>query len=342
MKQDILKLDISWAAIFKVSLAVVLFYTLFLIENILVVILSALILSIIFNPLISFLTKRRIPRALAAILVYASTVLIFSSIIYIITPPIVIEVVNFSQNYSHYFTDYANKIYSFTGINVFDLSTVLNANASITGNLLNISKNVVGFAISFVGGIFSMVTMVGLAFFLSVEAEDINKIIRSFSPKRLEESVLTAWQKSQDQVMGWFGSRILTSFAVGVLTFIVCWALKIKFAVSLGFLAALLNLVPLIGPILTGLIIFSLGLLNSFAIGVLAVVLFTAVQLIESNILTPLITKQIIGIPNFLVLISILIGGQLMGVTGAVLAIPLFAVLYETVKNYFAYKKNQE
>jgi predicted PurR-regulated permease PerM len=85
-----------------------------------------------------------------------------------------------------------------------------------------------------------------------------------------------------------------------------------------------------------------LGLLNSFPIAFLAVILFVVVQLIESNILTPMVTKQIIGIPNFLVLISILIGGQLMGIIGAVLAIPLFAVLYETVKNYFIYKKNQE
>jgi predicted PurR-regulated permease PerM len=342
MKPDILKLDITWTAILKVSLAVVIFYALFLLENIIVVVLSALILSIIFNPLISFLNKKKIPRAVAAVLVYAVTFFILGFVLYIITPPIVIEVINFSQNFSHYFATYADKIFSLTGVNILDINSILNLSSSMGGDLLNISKNVFGFVSSFIGGMFSVATMFVLAFFLSVEADDINKLIKSFAPKRFEEDALKAWQKSQDQVMGWFGSRILTSSIVGLLTFIICVVLKVKFAVSLGFLAAVLNMVPLVGPILTALIIFSLGLLNSFPIAILSVVLFTIVQLIESNVLTPMVTKQIIGIPNFLVLISILIGGQLMGVVGAVLAIPLFAVLYETVKNYFEYKKNQE
>lgn len=342
MPQNNQKWDISWSAIFKIFLVIVIVYALFLIRSIIVLGLCALIASIVFNPAISFLTKRKIPRTLAAIFVYATCVAIIGLIIYIVTPPIISEAGNFIQNFSQYFGIFVDEISSIVGVNILDFNKLLSANPSIADGLLNVSKWAFSFISSFVNGVFGVVTVFVLAFFLSVEESEVTKIIRFFSPKRWEEDILKAWRKSQDQVMGWFASRILTSIAVGVMTFIACFALHIKFAVSLGVLSGLLNLVPVIGPISASLILFSSGLLNSWAIAVTIVILSIIIQLIESQILTPLVTKKIIGIPNFLVLLSILIGAELMGIVGSLLAIPLFAVLYETTVNYFAYKKSQE
>ncbi|MFA5086938.1 MAG: AI-2E family transporter [Candidatus Paceibacterota bacterium] len=341
MALNITKWDISWSVIFKILLVIILVYALFLIRSIIVIGLAALVVSIIFNPAISFFTKRKIPRAVAAVMVYAGFLAIAGFIIYIIFPPIITEAMHFSQNFSNDFSNYANKISSIIGINVFDLNNLLTSNPAVGDNLLNLSKGVFGFISSFVGGLMSVATMFVLAFFLSVEENELTKMIKSFSPKKWEEDILRAWGKSQEQVMGWFGSRLITSAAVAVMTFIVCFALHIKFAVSVSVLAGLLNLVPLIGPIVASILLVSLGLLNSWTIAVVVLILSIVIQLIENYLLTPLVAKQIIGIPNFLVLFSILIGAELLGVVGAVLAIPLFAVLYETVKNYITYKKNQ-
>lgn len=342
MKQEITKWDITWSLIFKVLLVVILAYTLFLIRSILLIGLASLIVSIIFNPAISFLTKRKLPRTFSAILVYGVFLLILVLIVYLVFPPIISEVGNFSNNFSHYLTNFAGKISAISGINFLDLNLFLSKNPGIGENLVDVSRGVFNFLTSFIVGLSSVFTVFVLAFFLSIEENELTKMIRSFSPKKWEEAVLKSWQKSQDQVMGWFASRLITSLAVGVLTFIACFFLNIKFTVSVSVLAGLLNLVPLIGPTIAAIILFSLGLLNSFTTGVLIVVIAILIQLIENYILTPLITKKIIGIPNFLVLLSILIGSQLMGVVGALLAIPLFAVLYETLHNYFIYKKNQE
>jgi predicted PurR-regulated permease PerM len=339
MPQNNQKWDISWSAIFKILLVIVIVYALFLIRNIIVLGLAALVASIVFNPAISFLTRRKVPRAIAAVLVYAIFLAIVGLIIYIVIPPIISEAGNFIQNFSQYFSIVVAELSSFAGVNVLDFDKLLAANPSIADGLLNVSKWAFSFISSFVGGIFAVVTVFVLAFFLSVEESEVTKIIQSFSPKKWEEDILKAWRKSQDKVMGWFASRILTSAAVGLFTFIACFALHIKFSVSLGVLSGLLNLVPVIGPISAAIILFSLGLLNSWVIAVTIVILSILIQLIESQILTPLVTKQIIGIPNFLILLSILIGAELMGVIGSLLAIPLFAVLYETTVNYFAYKK---
>lgn len=341
MKQEATKWDIPWTVLFKIVLVAVAVYALFLIRGILVLGLAALVISIIFNPVISFLHKRRIPRTVGAVMVYGGSVLIIGLIGYLVAPSIIIEANNFSQNFSHYFYAYFQNLSVFSQISDFDFNN-LAANPAISENLLNFSKGVFSFISSFVGGLMAMVTMFVLAFFLSVEENDLTKLIKSFSPKRWEENILKAWQKSQEQVMGWFGGRIIASIAVALMTFIACFILHIKFTVSVSVLCGLLNLVPLIGPIVASIILFSLGLLNSWTVALTILLLSIIIQFIENNILTPFVSRQIIGIPNFLVLLSILIGAQLLGFVGAILAIPLGAVLYETLKNYIAYKKNQD
>lgn len=341
MQKDAVKWDIPWSVIFKIVLVIAIVYALFLIRNILVLGLAALVISIIFNPAITFLNKRKIPRTVAAILVYLAMAGLIGLIAYIITPPLIMEASNFSQNFSNYFSQYSEAISKISHINILDFNSLM-SNPMVSENLLNISKNVFNFLYSFVGGMVAMITMFVLAFFLSVEENDLTKMIKSFSPKRWEEDVLKSWQKSQEQVMGWFGGRLISSFAVALMTFIVCFALQIKFAVSVSVLAGLLNLVPLIGPIVASALLFLLGLLNSWPTALLILFFSVVIQFIENNLLTPFISKKIIGIPNFLVLLSILIGAQLLGFVGAILAIPLCAVLYETLKNYMAYKKEHE
>ena len=341
MSQNTLKWDIPWSVIFKIVLVVAIVYALFLIKNILVLGLAALVISIIFNPAITFLNKRKIPQTVAAILVYLALVGIIGLIVYVITPPLIAEASNFSQNFSNYFSQYAETVSKISHIDILDFNSLM-SNPMVSENLLNISKNVFNFLYSFVGGVVAMTTMFVLAFFLSVEENELTKMIKSFSPKRWEADILKSWQKSQEQVMGWFGGRLISSFAVALMTFVVCFALQIKFAVSISVLSGLLNLVPLIGPIIASVLLFTLGLLNSWPTALLILFFSIVIQFIENNILTPFISKQIIGIPNFLVLLSILIGAQLLGFVGAILAIPLCAVLYETLKNYIAYKKEHE
>ncbi|HPC30347.1 MAG TPA: AI-2E family transporter [Candidatus Pacearchaeota archaeon] len=340
-QQNTLKWDIPWSALFKIVLVAAVAYALFLIRDILILALAALVISIIFNPAINFLSKKRIPHPVAAVLVYLVVVGIIGLLVYLAAPPIIEEVGNFYQNFSDYFSEFMERFSELFRINLLDWNSLLN-NSIINDNLLNVSKNIINFLYSFIGGTASMVTMFVLAFFLSVEENELTKMIKSFAPKKWEEDILKAWQKSQEQVMGWFGGRLIASLAVALMTFIVCLFLNIKLAVSISLISGMLNLVPLIGPIISGALLFLLGILNSWQTAFLLLIFSIIIQFIENNLLTPFVSKQIIGIPNFLVLLSILIGGQLLGAVGAILAIPLAAVVYETLRNYIVYKKENE
>jgi len=115
--------------------------------------------------------------------------------------------------------------------------------------------------------------------------------------------------------------------------------LNIKYAVSFGLLAGVSDIIPIIGPIFAGAIIVMFCALESWVKALIMLVIFLLIQQIEGTILTPILTKRLIGLPPVLVIIALMIGGRLWGVLGAVLAIPLFGLLYEFSSHFLKRRK---
>jgi len=336
MSTEIEKVDIAWSAIFKFFSVLVLCYFIYLTKDILIWTFLALIISILFNPLIDILEKKRIPRALSGFIVYFSFIFVIFASIYLLVPSIVQEIQSFSNNVYKYLES-VPVILTNLG---FDLKNIASFILTIKDDLINISSNVLGFASLLFGGIIAGVTIIALALFLSIEREDILKVLKLIAPKRWEEEVIAIWDRSQEKVSAWFISRLMCSIGVSILTFLTCVFLNIKFAVSLSLLSGFLNIIPFVGPLVAGIAIAIVALFDSWNKVVLAIIASVIIQQIENNIFTPFFTKKMVGIPTFLVLLSILFGGKLMGIIGAVLAIPLVGIFYETTKSYFLSRKD--
>ncbi|MCK9578389.1 AI-2E family transporter [bacterium] len=331
-------IDFTWWGIFRVFLVLIGIYTVYVVHDSLMMIILGLVISVLLNPFVDFLEKKKIHRSFATIFVYLGAVAVISLFIFLTIPPIFNELLSFAQNYSNYFSKIEPIISDYTA----GLSTTNFLASGLQEGVLKITSElwIIGMAIA--NGVFSVVTIFTFAFFFSIEEKEILDFIKLFSPKKLEGSIIQSWNKSRAMVSYWFGARILSSTAVAIMSFIGCLILGLKFSVSISLLAGLLNIVPVAGPIFAGILFFGVGILESWQTAVLAVIMFTIVQQIENNFLTPLITKKLIGLPNFLILGSILIGGQIAGVIGMFLAIPAGGIIYETAKNYVLAKKNKE
>jgi len=107
----------------------------------------------------------------------------------------------------------------------------------------------------------------------------------------------------------------------------------------LALFAGLTNIIPIVGPIIAGIIIALIAALDSWLKAALILIVFIIIQQIEGNILTPVLTKRFIGLPPALVLISLLIGGKLWGILGAILAIPLAGIVFEFTKDFLKKRK---
>ncbi|PIY89162.1 MAG: hypothetical protein COY73_01730 [Candidatus Nealsonbacteria bacterium CG_4_10_14_0_8_um_filter_37_14] len=332
-------LDISWGTILKIALALLSFYLIFLIRDILIWLIFALIISVLFNPAIEFFKRRKIPRVLSAILVYVSIFGMVGGVIYLIASPLILEIQQFAQIFPQYFEKIVPPL---SGLGITAFENLENFTRAMEGWLTSASTNIFSALSAIFGGIFSTITIFVLAVFLSIEERGMERIIGLLTPGKHEAYVLSLWEKSQVKISKWFGSRILLCLFVGVLTFVTCHVLNIKYAVSFGLLAGILDIIPIIGPVIAGVIIVIFCALENWLKALFLLIIFILIQQIEGNILTPILTKKFIGLPAVLVIIALMVGGKIWGILGAVLAIPLFGLFYEFLRDFLRKRKERE
>ncbi len=328
------KLEISFETILKIGFAFLLFYLFYLIRDILVFIFFGSIISILFNPIIDFLEKRRIPRTLATFSIYLLIFLILGFLIYKLAPFFVSEFQQFSQVFSQYLP----KFFPFLKFLGFEkIETLEEFNLALQEWLKKSSSNIIGAVSSIFGGIFSTFT---LSLFFSLEKKEIEEKFLEFLPQKHRSYILSLFRNVQNKVSSWFGIRILACIFVGFLTLLTCFLLKTDYPFLFSFFASLLELIPVFGPILTAIILFLFTLLQSFWKATFLFIAFFLIQQIEGNILTPILAKKVIGLPSVFVLIAMMIGGKIFGFLGAILAIPLFGFLFEFFSDFL--KKQYE
>ena len=332
-------LDISWGTLLKIGLAFFGFYLLYLIRDILIWFLFALILSILFNPAIDFLQKRKIPRLAATLFVFIFVFGILGIFIYFFASVFIVEIQQFTKLFPQYFEKFAPPLKEL-GLEAFENFEIFTQ--KFQEWLIKASASIFSALAAIFGGIFSTLTIFILAIFLSLEERGIERVIRIFAPKKQEEEILNLWKFCQAKVSGWFGVRILACLFVAIMTYLGLWLFKINYPFALALFAGLTNIIPIVGPIIAGIIIALIAALDSWLKAGLILIVFILIQQIEGNILTPILTKKFIGLPPALVLVSLLVGGKLWGILGAILAIPLVGIVFEFTIDYLRKKEESE
>lgn len=332
-------LDISLGTLLKLSLLIISFYILYQIKDILVWFLFAAIISIILNPLVNFLRKLKIPRVLAVSFIYVGILGILILLIYFTVPLFISEIQKFSQHLPEYFERISPALRGL-GIKVFE---DIESFVSILGGALEkITSNIFNILFLIFGGIFSAIFILSVAVFLSLEEKWLERSLMLFFPEKYEDYSLSLARRCQKRISNWFLTRVIACLFVGVLTYITLLIFKGPYPLSFGIISTILNFIPVVGPILMSLLLFVVIALDNLFKAVIVIVVFTLVQQVENNILTPFLSKRFVDLSPVLVLLSLAIGGVLWGFLGALLAVPLAGIISEFLKDYLKKKKQVE
>ncbi len=333
-------LDISWGTIVKLALAGFLVYVVFLTRQILALVLFGLIISVLFDPVIDFLQKRRVPRVVSTLGVYLSLLGLLSYVVFATTPIFVQEIQEFSHRLPEYFENSISPSLEGLGVTAFqDFQGFVDV---ITEGATKDTSNIFKALFSIFGGIFSTIFVVSVSIFLSIEDRPIEKIIGVLFPKRYEAFALDLWRRSQKKVSGWFLSRVISSIFVFSATYFTLMLFRVESPLSLSLFAGVLNFVPVAGPLLAGLVIALIVALGSPLQALFVLLAFTLIQQVEENVLMPLLSKRFIGLPPSLVIISLAIGAQFWGIMGAILAIPLAGIFFEFLRDFLRKRKEEK
>ncbi len=331
-------LDISWETIFKILFAVICLYFLYLIRNVLIWFIFAVIISVLFEPLIDFLTKRKIPRLISVVLIYFIIFGLIALSIYFTVSIFTSEIRQFTKVLPQYF-EKISPHFKELGFQAFE--NIEEFIDLLSKNLERMADTIFSAIAAIFGGILATLSIFSISLFLSLEEKPIQKALGLIFPKKYEASLLDLWSRCKIRVSGWFLSRISGCLFVGISSFVAFSLFNTKYPFSLGLLAGILNFLPIVGPIITGIIIFIIVSLDNLWQAIFVLIVFILIQQIENNIILPALTKKFVGLPPVIVLLALTVGGILWGIWGAILAIPFFGILFEFFKEFLQKKKEE-
>ena len=330
----------STRAIAKVILVTVailaVLYFIYEIRSILRLVFIAIFLAVALGPAVDFFQKRaRVPRSVAILLTYLSILGAIFGLGLLVVPPIVNGVDKFAHAVPGYVQDIRNNKTLRKYDNKYHVTDKLDQEAKKLPNRLG---DAAGALTSVTVGVFStlvqLVTVLVLTFFFLKDGQRmIEWCLRQQPPGRAQRA-RAVLDDVYGAVAGYVVGNLLISVIAGTSTYVVLSILSVPFAVPLAVLMAFLDLIPLVGATIGGVIIGIVAAISDFPTAVIVwAIFFIVYQQVENNLLQPVIYRHTVAVHPLLVLVAVLIGGSRLGVLGALLAIPVVAGLQILVKD---------
>jgi predicted PurR-regulated permease PerM len=316
--------------------------------KVLLIFIVAALIALILNPAVALLQRSRLPRGLAVLAVYLAFFLTLAGIGFLLANPIVHQVQTFSRNLPT-LIDEANRTLEHLqrslnrgGFHVHFIKQGKTALQTIEGK---ISKSA-GSIASFGGGlltevasaIFDLVLIFVLSVYMLLYGERIGRLVRRAMPAGDGTPADDYPTLTQQAVSRYVGGQLLFSFVMGASAGISLYVFGVlgifpdgrKYAVAFAMFYGVMELIPYIGPILGALPAVLVALFTNPISAVWVVVLFVGLQQLEGHVVAPQIFGHTLRINPLLVIFALLLGLQLYGVVGALVALPILAVLRET------------
>ena len=340
MEDRPLHISITTGTVLKVILVLVGAWLLFVLKDIALVVLTAIILASAIDPGVKALIRYKIPRVVAVILCYILIFSIFFLVFYLFLPLLLADLATFISAMPTYFDAISNSdaFAQYTQLLGFPAHTGFSANDIVGAvrDALNLGAfdNPFTAATKIFGGVFSFILIIVFSFYFAVVETGVDDFLRIVSPKKHQGYILGLWRRSQHKIGLWMQGQLILGFLMGVLIYLGLTIAQIPHALVLAVIVAIFEIIPVFGPVLAAIpavmIAFGGGGVSK---GVVTIIIYTLAQQFENHLIYPQVVTRVVGVPPLLVILAILIGGQLAGLLGIILSVPLAAIIQELVKD---------
>jgi predicted PurR-regulated permease PerM len=173
----------------------------------------------------------------------------------------------------------------------------------------------------------SVATVLAIVFFWLVEHARLQRFALAFLPAHRRAGARDAWNEIETRLGLWVRGQLILMAAIGAAAGVANLVLGVPSAMLLALIAALTEAIPIVGPILGAIPAVLVAFTVSPQLALLVALVYTVLQFIEGNVLVPLVMRNTIGLSPFLVIVSVLIGGSIAGLIGALFAVPIAAAV---------------
>ena len=330
--RDVIRITLTVAAVIAVL------YVLYLVRDVLLLLFIAGFVAVALGPAVDIVARGRLPRAAAILIVYVGLILAVAGIGLLVIPPVVDqanELANDAPGYVRDLQDNAtlrdlDERYGITERLEEQAATLPQRIGSAAGTLQSIASTVVS-------GAFQTVTILTVAFFLLLDGKRIARFLIGMGGTRMATShrfVLA--RRIYKSTAGYVAGAFSLAAINGLLSFVVLTILGVPFAVPLGVTMAFFGLIPLVGATIGGVLVALVTLVDDFPTSTIVWVLYLILyQQFENSVLQPTIYRKTVNVPPLAVIVAILVGSALLGIVGALVAIPVAAAIQILVRDQY-------
>ncbi|AZR73627.1 hypothetical protein BBF96_09650 [Anoxybacter fermentans] len=322
------------------------FYFLYLVRGILFPFFMAGVIAYLVNPMIEKLLGRGFNRVGAIILLF-SMLLTISLIFGVFGLPLIVEELNsLSQTLPTYVNSLQTRLDQLCkDLQRVKMPAILKQVADQTLQKveqagLDFLNRLTDLIFNFLSHLMSLVMAPIIAFYILKDLEILTESVKSWVPRKYQREVFKLWNDINKVLSGFMRGQFLVAIFIAILTTIGLIILKVNFAIVLGAIAGAFNVIPYLGPILGAIPAVAIVLIKSPIRALGVVILFIVIQQIESGLISPRIMGESVGLHPLTVIFAVLAGGQIGGVVGMILAVPIAGVVKVILK--FIYVKLAE
>jgi predicted PurR-regulated permease PerM len=319
-------------ALAGLALTVCLLWAAYTVRNALLLIYVSALVAIGFSPIVTRLERRRIagryrlPRWGAVLEVYLLFFVVLAAIAILVFPPLVDQ----ARAFWTAMPDLLHRAQQWLiGIGVLkqELTIQEAVQQTTTAGGGDAVSTVFGAVSGLVGGIFGFLTILILAFYLLVDSRNLFRTFVRLFPETERERVKDASHRVATKVSAWLAGQLLLGFTIGTTAAIGLWLLDVPYFYVLALIAGIGEMIPVVGPILSAIPAVGIALTVSPATALFVAIFFLIQQQFENHVLVPKVMERQVGVSAGIVIIALLIGGSLLGIVGAILAVPTAAIL---------------
>ena len=325
--------------VLTVVCVVVVLYLLYLLRRPISWLLISTFLAVALSPVVNHL-NRRMKRGFAITLTYLGLLLVPILLIALIVPPLITEANDFAENVPQYADDITefvqdnerlrnlNEDYDITGKLEEEAGKLPERLGGAAGTLRDI-----GFGI--VNSLFALLTILVMTAFLISNGPRWRDQLLASRPRKQREQLRRSLEHIASAVSGYVAGALTIAVIAGIATFIVLSILGVPFSGPLAVMAGLLSLIPLVGATIAAVLIGLVTLFEDFPTTTIIWTVWAIVyQQIENNLIQPQIQKRTVNVHPFITIVAVLFGATLLGVLGAIVAIPIAASIQILFREY--------
>lgn len=336
--EQIVIFKVATTTLLKIVGIIIALWFIYLIRDILIIIFIAGLLASAFDPFVTFLQKRRIPRPLGIIILYLGVFSILTLLIALLIPPLSEQIGQIASNFPSYWEKISDY---FIGLKAYSesqgiLDNIKNALNSMENTFSKSAGGIFIFVGNIFGNIISFILVLVLTFYFLVQEDAIKRGFRAMVPEKYHPYLVDLIGRMQQRLVQWLRGELLLGLIIGFMVLVGLKLLGIRYFLVLALIAGFFELIPYIGPVLGAIPGVFLAFMQSPLKGLAALILYWLIQQLENYLIVPKVMQRAISLNPIVIIIVILIGAKIAGFVGVLLAVPTAAAFSVLVKDIFS------